>query len=133
MTTTTHATPEPDDVTPTDLVRGEAPVAAATARPDTSAEPAPVTRSLSTGAIIGIALGGVALAALLFGGGVAVGAVLPDGMPGGSSQAGLPGEDRGSGGPGSRPDPPRGDTNLPGPTAPNSGGTETDDDSDAGS
>jgi len=109
MTTTTHATPEPDDAT------------------------APVTRSLSTGTIVGIALGGVALAALLFCGGVAVGTALPDGMPGGSSHAGLPGEDRGPGGPGSRPGPPRGDTNLPRPSAPNPEGTETDDDSDAGS
>ena len=142
MTTTTHATPDPDDFTTADLVQREAPATAATAQPAPSAQPAwpaqpaaarPVTRSLSTGAIVGIALGGVALAALLFGGGVAVGTVLPTGAPGGSSQTGFPGENRGPGGLGTRPDMPRGDTNPPGPSAPNSDETETDGDSDAGS
>ena len=133
MSNTTHATPEPDDSTPTDPVRGEAPVTTVPGRPVASADPPLVARSLSTGTIVGIALGGVALAALLFGGGVAVGSVLPVGAPGGFSQTGLPGENGGHGGPGTRPDLSRGDTNPPGPSAPNSGGTETDDDSDAGS
>ena len=112
MTTTTHATPEPDDSTTTAL---------------------PVTRGLSTGTIVGIALGGVALAAVLFGGGVAVGTVLPDGTPGGSSQTGFPSEDRVPGERGPRPEAPRGDANPSNPSAPNSDQTETQDDADAGS
>ena len=137
MTTTTHATPEPhDDATTTDLVQAQAPaapLAAQTGAPAVPpAPPAPVTRSLSTGAIVGVALGGVALAALLFGGGVAVGVALPIGGSGGSSQTGFPGgENRGPGEPGTRPDAPSGDTNRSAPTAPNTDQTETKDDSDS--
>ena len=130
MTTTTHATPEPDDAATTEVVQAEAPV-----QPAPPAQPAPpVTRTLSTGAIIGIAGGGLVLAAVLFGGGVAVGTALPAGGSGGSSHIDFPGDqNRGPGQQGTRPDAPRGDTNRSGPAAPNSDQTETSDDSDAGS
>lgn len=134
MTTTTHATPEPDTAASTDVARPDAPTTPTTAPPPEAAAPAPAQRrTLGTGAIVGIALGGVALCALLFGGGVAVGVALPIGGSGGSSQTGLPGgEYRGPGEQGTRPDLPRGDTERSAPTAPNTDETETPDDSEAG-
>jgi len=138
MTTTTHATPEPDDAATTEVVRADAAAQPpATPTPPTATPTAPPVaterRTLGTGAIVGIALGGVALCVLLFGGGVAVGIALPVGGAGGYSQTGLPGgENRGPGDQGTRPDAPRGDTNRSAPTAPNTDETETPDDSDAG-
>jgi len=69
----------------------------------------------------------VVVAGLLFGGGIAVGIALPIGNSGGTSvstdQGGFPG----GGEQGTRPTSPRGDSNQTGPSAPNSGETDTQD------
>lgn len=85
-------------------------------------------RTLGTGAIIAIALGGVLAAGLLFGGGIAVGLAIPGGASS-TSQDGPPSGGPGGGGTdrGTRPEAPTGGTERERPTAPNPDDTGSDD------
>jgi len=145
MTKTIATSPEPGDehvpstdVATTETLDSAAPAAPSAAPTATPSAPAPVARSLSTPAIVGIAVGGVLVAGLLFGGGIAVGVALPVGGHSvadthGGGGMGFPGGDR-PGGPhqdgdsdrGARPGAPDSDTNRQGPAAPNSDDTDTD-------
>jgi hypothetical protein len=118
MTNTTVDT-SPLDADPTTVQTAPAP-AEQTARVQAT------TRSLATPAIVGIAVGGVLLAGLLFGGGIAVGLALPvvgHTLVGGIAPDGHgvpPRGDGPAGGDGTRPTLPDGDSGRPAPVGPDS-------------
>jgi hypothetical protein len=148
MTTNTPTTPEPDDAAAstevaatrtadTEVLAAETPdtvyaAPAAQAAPEHVA-PAPAPRrKLGGGAIAGIAVGGVVALALIFGGGVAVGTILPVGNDSTSVQGGYPGGGPGVGEDGTRPTPPQGGPRGGDATDRSESGTDTNtqDDSD---